>query len=320
MITFSIILPTHNRCADVRETLTALRKLKPAPLEIRVTADGCTDETVEVVRRNFPEVNLTVHSTVHGSVACRDQMMRAARGDWVVSLDDDSHPNDSDFLELLARQTGAHPEAAVIACTINEGPNSLNGLQRNPLPHPSFVARFGNGAAAFRREVYSKTQGFPAFFFHAHEESDYAAQCHGIGYGVWYAPELVIHHRISASNRDQMRTDVLNARNEFWSTWLRCPWPWVLFITLFRLTRQFQYACRRGWPWIFQQPRWWVQALRGIPTCILQRHPLPWRKYIAWVKLAKYPITDSSEWHAIFRDEKVHTSPTSEPTSQSAAS
>ena len=67
-MTFSVMITTKNRAADLRRTLAVLRALNPAPLEILITADGCTDDTVATVRREIPDARLIVNETGCGSV------------------------------------------------------------------------------------------------------------------------------------------------------------------------------------------------------------------------------------------------------------
>lgn len=301
IMTVSIIITSRNRREDLVETLTVLRALNPPPLEILVTADGCTDDTVETVRRDFPEVQLTVNAPGLGSVSSRDRMMRAARGEFVLSLDDDSHPVAPDFLALVGPVFHRHPEAAVVACLIDEGGPAPIRPHTAPLTSACWVGRFGNGAAIFHRARYGLTGGFPAFFIHTHEESDYAIQCHGLGFGVWFEPDLVIKHRVAIANRNSLRTDWMNARNEFWSVLLRCPLPLLPFVALFRALRQFQHACRMGWPWVCAQPLWWWEALRGLPQCIRSRRPITGQRYAAWMQLARRPIADSAVWRTYMR-------------------
>ena len=44
------MITTKNRADDLRRTLEVLRQLDPPPLEMLITADGCTDGTVQMVR------------------------------------------------------------------------------------------------------------------------------------------------------------------------------------------------------------------------------------------------------------------------------
>ena len=49
----SVIIPTHNRSASLRRTLDALRRQTYSleQVEVVVVADGCIDDTVEMLNR-----------------------------------------------------------------------------------------------------------------------------------------------------------------------------------------------------------------------------------------------------------------------------
>jgi glycosyltransferase involved in cell wall biosynthesis len=97
-MTVSVMITTTGRIVDLRRTWRALQQLDPRPLEILITADGCTNDLVEAVQADLPEARLLVNRSALGSVALRDRMMRAARGDLVLALDDDSYPEQLDCI------------------------------------------------------------------------------------------------------------------------------------------------------------------------------------------------------------------------------
>ena len=57
-MTVSMVISTRNRLGQLRGTCEALRRLNPLPLEIIITADGCTDGTAEFVKSALPEAKL----------------------------------------------------------------------------------------------------------------------------------------------------------------------------------------------------------------------------------------------------------------------
>ncbi len=81
-MTVSVMVTTKSRATDLKRTCRILRQLDPSPLELLITADGCTDGTVEFVRSALPEAKLIVNDPPVGSVASRDRMMREARVIW----------------------------------------------------------------------------------------------------------------------------------------------------------------------------------------------------------------------------------------------
>ena len=144
-----------------------------------------------------------------------------------------------------------------------------------------YVAAFANCGAAMRRDVYLQLAGFPGFFGHMYEEPDYALQCYAAGFAVWFEPDLVVRHHMSSVNRDEGRRQRLHARNELWSVLIRCPWPYLPAVALFRVWRQPRYAATQGMSDLLLQPAWWLSSLRGLPQCMARRTPIPWRTYWA---------------------------------------
>jgi hypothetical protein len=84
------MITTIGRVVDLRRTWLASQQLDRPPLEVLITMDGCTQDMVAAAKAEFPEARLFVNQICLGSVASRDRMMRAARGDLVLALDDDS--------------------------------------------------------------------------------------------------------------------------------------------------------------------------------------------------------------------------------------
>src|SRR6266513_765826 len=127
------------------------------------------------------------------------------------------------------------------------------------------------------------------------DDDSYALQCYAAGYSVCFDPRLSIRHHVSPQNRGRLPRHPLNARNELWSVLMRCPFPYVIPVALYRIWRQFRYACGKGPKWAILEPAWWWSALRGIPTCLRHRSPIEWRVYYAWMKLARQPLSSESQ-------------------------
>jgi GT2 family glycosyltransferase len=290
-MTFAIMITTHDRCTDLCRTCAALTALAPPPDEVLICADGCADDTVSMVVREFPGFALLANAERQGSVASRDRMLRLASSDIVISLDDDSYPIDRDFLARVGQVLAQHPEAAVISFPEIRDENCRGPAAPSRDGHPGhYVAAYANCGAAMRRDVYLQLAGFPTFFRHGYEEPDYALQCYAAGLAVWFAPDLAVRHHMSSVNRHEGRRQRLHARNELWSVLIRCPWPYLPAVALFRIWRQLRYAATQSLPDVLLQPAWWLSALRGLPHCFASRAPIQWRTYWGWMKLARNPV------------------------------
>lgn len=281
----SVMITTNNRIDELRRTLGLLKTLHPPPDEILVTADGCTDGTVEFISSTCPELKLIVNQEAIGSVASRDRMMREATGDLLLALDDDSYPEQADCLARIIPFFQQQPQLAVLHFPqhTDEYPETLSQTELGGEEH--LTRSFANSGAVLRRSTYLQLPGFEPRFYHMYEEPDYGLQCIAAGYHVLFSPLITIRHCYSRHTRDEIRIHHRHSRNEYWSTLIRCPLPFTPAILAWRVLSQFRYACKRGWSWVVREPVWWWQALTGIRYCLRKRRPVSWRAYRRWLAL-----------------------------------
>ena len=284
-MTVSVMITTKNRIVDLRRTCRALQQLNPPPLEVLITIDGSTADVVEAVQAELPQARVFVNQIGLGSVASRDRMMREAKGDLVLALDDDSYPEQSDCITRIVPLFKQRAELAVLHFPqhTEEYPETL--AQTNFGSEEHLTRSFANSGAVLRRSTYLQLPGFEPRFYHMYEEPDYALQCAAAGYDVLFSPIVTIRHHYSGRARDELCIHHRHARNEFWSTLMRCPFPPVLAMLAWRVFSQFRYACKRGWSWVIREPRWWAQAVAGVPYFIRKRKPVLWAAYKRWLSL-----------------------------------
>ena len=113
--TVSVIIPTYNRAAFLREALESVFTQTVQPHEVIVVDDGSKDNTESVVKgmqtahptlRYLPQKNA-------GPAAARNTGMRAATGHWLAFLDsDDLWVNNK--LERQLAYAAAHPNIGMI--------------------------------------------------------------------------------------------------------------------------------------------------------------------------------------------------------------
>jgi GT2 family glycosyltransferase len=286
-LSVSIMITTKNRLDDLCRTCRVLQQLAPAPLEILITADGCTDGTAAFIQAEMPAARLFMHEPGRGSIASRDRMLREARGDLVLSLDDDSYPQEPDCLDNIVPVFEQRPQMAVLhfpQCT-DEYPETLPRFDFGPA---RATRSYSSAGAVLRRSTYLELAGYEPAFFHAYEEPDYALQCVAAGHEVFYSPLVSIRHHYSGTARNECRTHHRHARNEFWSTILRCPFPHVLLLAPYRALAQFRYACSRGPGWIVREPIWWAQAAARFFHFLAHRRPVTWEGYRRWLRLTDF--------------------------------
>jgi len=94
-LTVSVIIPTHNRVKSILRTLEALC-VQTYPfefIELIVVADGCTDETMEILKSyKAPFAFNIIEQEGQGAAAARNTGAANAEGNLLLFLDDDVVP------------------------------------------------------------------------------------------------------------------------------------------------------------------------------------------------------------------------------------
>lgn len=106
----SIVMPTFNRARLIGESIESALRQSLQPYEIIVVDDGSSDGTMDVVQRFGARVTYLRQENA-GKSAALNRGIAAARGDWLLVLDDDDLlPPDA--LQAHAAALEASPQAA----------------------------------------------------------------------------------------------------------------------------------------------------------------------------------------------------------------
>ncbi len=206
--TISYIIPTRDRPEELAITLGALAKTEhsaAAGAEVIVVDNASRHPPTPPTRlRNGLGVRLILRGANEGA-ASRNAAARAASGDWLVMLDDDSAPLDAGFLDALE---DAPMDVGAIGAeiTLADGGREAGGL-------PEVFIGCG---VAIRREVFLDLGGYdPSFQFYA-EEYDLSARMMLAGFGVAHDRRFRVLHRKVAEGRDMNAILHRLVRNNGW--------------------------------------------------------------------------------------------------------
>ena len=90
MLTLSIVIPTYNGRRHLERCLPAVCRYAPRRTQIIIVDDASNDDSGAWVRRHFPSIELVELPTNQGFVAAANAGIRAARGDIVELLNNDT--------------------------------------------------------------------------------------------------------------------------------------------------------------------------------------------------------------------------------------
>lgn len=201
----SFVLATCNRRDVLLSTLQHLREAaaEADESEIIVVDNASRDRTCDAVRSQFPEVRLIPLANNLGSCAKAVGVERAG-GEYVVFLDDDSHPRPGSIRRMIERfDTDPRLGCAGFTVHLPDG-----RLESSALPNV-----FVGCGAGFRRAALREVGGLDRTLFMQAEEYDLSFRLAATGWKIETFPDLHVDHLKTPQSRVARRTlyyDTLN--------------------------------------------------------------------------------------------------------------
>lgn len=236
----SVIILNWNGAEMLRRFLPSVVKYSPEA-EVVVADNGSTDNSLEILREEFPGVKTMVFSENYGFAEGYNKALAQTETPYTLLLNSDVEVTPG-WLQPLLDFMESHPEAA--ACQ----PKILNCNHReyfeyagacggylDSLGYPYCRGRvmgvverdegqydgepvsvfWATGAAMLiRTDIYNKVGGLDARFFAHQEEIDLCWRLRSRGYGVWCVSESKVYHLGGATlDKSNPRKTFLNFRN-----------------------------------------------------------------------------------------------------------
>jgi GT2 family glycosyltransferase len=231
----SVCVITWNSRDKLADCLAAVPEAcAPESFEVVLVDNGSSDGTVTMVEERFPDARLIRNSGNRGVSRARNQALGAAKGEFLLILDDDTIPKPGS-LSGLAESLRARPDVGIVGPRL-EGPGGKlqlscrrfhNGL--TPFMRRLSFLRLVESSRALRaylladwdhatwREVDHVIGACQAFsrctyellgplderMFYGWEDTDYCVRARRAGLRVLYSPEQVVVHAERRVTRSQ---------------------------------------------------------------------------------------------------------------------
>jgi len=184
----SYVLISFDRREALLSTLMRLTAVTPLPAdqwEIIVIDNASTDGSADAVARMFPAVRLVRNERNIGMPA-RNRGFAMARGDFIITLDDDSFPADQTAVSRMLAHMDARPQcAAVVARVI---------LPDGTAEAPALPSVMLGGASCLRRSALVRVGGFCTDFFRQAEEYDLSCRIWAAGFTIDRFEDILFRH------------------------------------------------------------------------------------------------------------------------------
>lgn len=272
---FSVIIPTYERPAQLATCLSALSQLDypRARFEVIVVDDGSAQSPAGVVKefRDLLDVRLFSQPNA-GPAAARNFGATYARFDFLAFTDDDCAP-DADWLRALAAHFIKTPDRII-------GGRTLNALAQNLYSETSqliievIYSHFNNDADAARffasnnlalpLKRFREMGGFNASFITS-EDRELCDRWLAHGLSMTYAPDAIIRHAHALTLRSLWRQHFAYGRGAW----------------------RFHHACtQRGHPPFKPDRVFYLKLLRAAASHTNKRRAMQLSILLLWSQMA----------------------------------
>jgi len=208
---FSVIIPSCNEGEWLRKTVMGVLENTDYPdFEIVVVADGCTDGSVDFLKKyTIPNVVLHELAQSAGASGARNVGAKKASGEYLVFIDSHMIPRDANWLSELALQLN-QPQigGATLCIPYLEEPDrvayiyTIKDLELEPTwitpenrQNIQNVPAIPGACFGIRKKVFEETGGFDAGFQKwGREDLEYSIRLWRLGYDLSFSPRMGIAH------------------------------------------------------------------------------------------------------------------------------
>lgn len=214
----SIIILNFNQIKVTCEFLDSTKLLNYRNFEIILIDNNSDDDPTELIKRDYPEVNLIVTEKNLGFTGGNNVGIKIAKGDYIFVVNNDTEVT-PDLLDNLIQPFVDDPKIGMVSPKIKyysspdiiqyAGYNAMNLLtgrnsavgskERDEGQHdtPKYT-HYAHGAAMLvKKEVVDNVGMFYDEFFIYYEELDWSARTKRAGFEIFYQPTAVIFHKES---------------------------------------------------------------------------------------------------------------------------
>lgn len=217
MAKITIVILTYNCVNLISSCLDSIIAQECKDFEVIIIDNGSKDNTVNLIKKNYPRVVLVENEKNVGAAKARNQGIEIAQGDWILTLDCDTILRKDFFLEMMKVMKECSHEVGMIQPKILKGDKKtiyscgiylswlrrfrdLGNSKEDGERYNSAHHVFGVCSAAgfYKRqmldEVKEKTGYFDERFFFLVEDVDLSWRAQKRGWKALYYPNAICFH------------------------------------------------------------------------------------------------------------------------------
>lgn len=214
----SIVIANYNGAHFLKDCLGSLEKQSYRDIEIIVVDNGSQDNSVELLEKEYPHVKLIKNRENLGFVTANNQGFNAARGEYLLFLNNDTKM-DSAALERLVARILVREDIGVVfsKLLLMDEPKKLDAigsfftsfgflyhlgfLEEDKGQYDNLKEIFSPKGVSFlvRRSILEEIGVFDEDYFAYFEESDMFWRIWLAGKKIEFVPSSIVYHKVGGT-------------------------------------------------------------------------------------------------------------------------
>jgi GT2 family glycosyltransferase len=276
----SIVILNYKRRPALLKSVESARRQTYRNREIIVVDNNSGDQTSEYLAEHAPEVRVIALNENRGACGGRNAGLTAARGQIIITLDNDIFFERSTEVERAVEILRQRPNVSVLAFKLcNEG---TGALRIREWCHPRSWREYGDaefetnyfveGACAIRREVLERVGGYYEPLFIGCEGWDFGLRILDQGFRILYVPNVKACHLMESETRTPDRPYYYYTRNYIIIAAKNYPLRAMVPFLAGKLGMMFYFSLRNGRLDAFA--RGIADGVKGMRVALEDRRPI----------------------------------------------
>jgi hypothetical protein len=210
LVTVNIL--SFNRKDDLRITLQKVFEQDYKNIEVIVVDNHSTDGTVEMVKNDYPAVHV-IELTQNIGIAGWNEGFKAAQGEYVLVLDDDSYP-ELNSIHSAVMSIQSKEDVGIVAFNIINGISNLSETEGHYFKEKNLT--FIGCGALLKKSVFDKVGRFNSDLFVYVHEREYCVRMIDQGFHILYDSNAIVIHKYSIKNRNIPIKSRFSSRQQYY--------------------------------------------------------------------------------------------------------
>lgn len=235
----SILIVSKNRKEDLALTLSIIeRYIDKSKDEILVCLDGCSDSSKDL-EKFFSWVNWYKNEKSLGSSTSRNMLFKKAKGTIFIGFDDDAHPLNENFVQIVTEIFKNNDKLGIIAFKEIKGIYNSDDVARTKIGNLQayICSEFIGCGFAITREAYLSTNGFPKWIDIYGEEACVSLEVLNNNFDILATNQIAVNHRVDLDKRNKQGYNYFRfkkqLKNSTFYYLIYYKWPFISILKLY---------------------------------------------------------------------------------------